>query len=54
MILAILSSEGKFDTTPSAQDTIRPGDTLIVLGAKDQVARLETLMAGGELVDESS
>ena len=54
MILAILSSEGKFDTTPSAQDTMRPGDTLIVLGAKDQVARLETLMAGREPVDESS
>src|SRR5215203_7233089 len=53
MILAILSSEGKFDTTPSAQDTIRPGDTLIVLGAQDQVARLETLMAGREPVDES-
>ena len=54
MILAILSSEGKFDTTPSAQDAIRPGDTLIVLGAQDQVARLETLMAGGEPVGESS
>src|SRR5919199_3462906 len=46
IILAILSKEGKFDTTPSAQDIIRPGDTLIVLGTHEQVARLEALMAG--------
>jgi voltage-gated potassium channel len=54
MVLAIRSKEGKFDTTPSAQDTIRPDDTLIVLGTRDQVGRLETLMAGGEPVDEGS
>ena len=54
MILAILSREGKFDTTPSAQDTIRPGDTLIVLGTREQVGRLETLMAGREPKDEAS
>jgi K+/H+ antiporter YhaU regulatory subunit KhtT len=35
MILAIRNPEGKFDTTPSAQDTIRPGDTLIVLGTRE-------------------
>ena len=52
MILAIRSKEGKFDTTPSAQDRIFPGDTLIVLGTRDQVDRLETLIAGGEPVDE--
>ena len=52
MILAIRSREGKFDTTPSAQDRIFPGDTLIVLGARDQVDRLETLMAGRDPVDE--
>jgi K+/H+ antiporter YhaU regulatory subunit KhtT len=44
IILAILSKEGKFDTTPSARDTIRPGDTLIVLGTREQINRLETLM----------
>jgi len=44
MILAILSKEGKFDTTPSAKDTIRPGDTLIVLGTREQIRRLETLL----------
>src|ERR687886_1332755 len=52
MILAIRSSEGKFDTTPSAQDRILPGDTLIVLGARDQVDRLETLMAGRDPMGE--
>ena len=52
MILAIRSREGKFDTTPSAQDRIFPGDTLIVLGARDQVDRLETLMAGRDPMDE--
>jgi voltage-gated potassium channel len=54
MVLAIRSKEGKFDTTPSAQDTIRPDDTLIVLGTREQVGRLATLMAGEEPVDEDS
>jgi len=54
MILAVLSSEGEFDTTPSAKDAIHPGDTLIVLGTREQVARLETLMAGGEPVNGDS
>ncbi len=48
MVLAIRTSEGRFDTTPSAQDVIRTGDTLIVLGARDQVDRLEVLMRGEE------
>ena len=48
MVLAIRTSEGRFDTTPSAQDVIRTGDTLIVLGARDQVNRLEVLMRGEE------
>ena len=48
MVLAIRTSEGKFDTTPSAQDKISPGDTLIVLGTSDQVTRLEALMRGEE------
>jgi voltage-gated potassium channel len=52
MVLAIRSPQGAFDTTPSAQDRIHPGDTLIVLGARDQVGRLEALMRGEEMVDE--
>ncbi len=31
IVLAIRTPEGTFDTTPSAQDVVRPGDTLIVL-----------------------
>jgi voltage-gated potassium channel len=54
MVLAIRSKEGKFDTTPSARDTIRPDDTLIVLGTREQVGRLASLMAGEEPVDEGS
>lgn len=46
MILAIRTEEGKFDTTPSAQDRILPGDTLIVLGTREQIGRLESLMHG--------
>jgi len=52
MVLAIRTYEGRFDTTPSAQDTIRPNDTLIVLGTREQVTRLEALMRREELVDE--
>ena len=48
MILATRSKEGKFDTTPSASDRISGGDTLIVLGTREQVARLESLMRGKE------
>jgi voltage-gated potassium channel len=53
MVLAIRTSEGRFDTTPSAQDVIRTGDTLIVLGARDQVDRFEVLMRGEEPADEN-
>jgi voltage-gated potassium channel len=48
MILATRSKEGNFDTTPSASDRISGGDTLIVLGTREQVARLESLMRGKE------
>ena len=54
MVLAIRTSEGKFDTTPSAQDEIHPGDTLIVLGTNDQVTRLDALMRGKEPTDKGS
>ena len=54
MVLAIRTSEGTFDTTPSAQDRIHPGDTLIVLGTRGQVTRLEALMRGEEPADEGS
>ncbi len=54
MVLAIRTYEGKFDTTPSAQDRIQPNDTLIVLGTREQITRLEALMRGEEPVDKGS
>ena len=52
MILAILSEEGRADTTPSAKDKIHSGDTLIILGTREQISRLETLVAGIEAAGE--
>ncbi len=52
MVLAIRTYEGKFDTTPSAQDRIQPNDTLIVLGTREQITRLEALMRGEEPIDK--
>ena len=52
MVLAVRTPEGRFDTTPSAQDEIHPGDTLIVLGTREQVGRLEALMRDEEPTDE--
>ena len=51
---AIRTPESTFDTTPSAQDGVHPGDTLIVLGTREQVTRLEALMAGVEPADHPS
>jgi voltage-gated potassium channel len=48
MVLAIRTMSGSFDTTPTASDTIRGGDTLIVLGTRGQLTRLERLMRGEE------
>ncbi len=53
MILATRNQEGRFDTTPSASDRISAGDTLIVLGTREQVTRLERLMRGQEIRDHS-
>jgi voltage-gated potassium channel len=53
MILAVRSEEGRFDTTPSADDRIRAGDTLIVLGTREQLTRLDQLMRAEETPDSS-
>ena len=50
IVLAIRTTEGNFDTTPSADDRLRAGDTLIVLGSRGQIERLEQLMRGEEVV----
>ena len=49
MILATRNKEGTFDTTPSANDRLRAGDTIVVLGTREQAGRLEHLMRGKEL-----
>ena len=54
IILATRNGEGTFDTTPGANDRIYAGDTLVVLGSREQVDRLEKLMRGEKLPDESS
>jgi voltage-gated potassium channel len=46
IVLAIRTLQGAFDTTPSAGDRLHAGDTLIVLGSREQVERLERLMHG--------
>ncbi len=53
MILATRNKEGRFDTTPSAVGRISAGDTLIVLGTREQITRLDQLMRGEEIKDDS-
>lgn len=52
VVLAFRTAEGKFDTTPSAGDRLRAGDTLIVLGSRGQITRLEQLMRGEKITEE--
>jgi voltage-gated potassium channel len=53
IILATRNQEGKFDTTPSATDRISAGDTLIILGTREQITCLNQLMKGEEIQDGS-
>ncbi len=53
MILAVRSEEGRFDTTPSADDRIRAGDTLMVLGTRSPIARLEQVLWGVYITHDS-
>jgi len=50
IVLAFRTTEGNFDTTPSADDRLHAGDTLIVLGSRGQIQRLEQLMSGEEIM----
>jgi voltage-gated potassium channel len=50
IVLAFRTTEGNFDTTPSADDRLHAGDTLIVLGSRGQIERLEQLMRGEEVM----
>lgn len=49
IVLAFRTKDGRFDTTPSANDRLRAGDTLIVLGTPEQAGRLEQLLRGEEI-----
>ncbi len=49
IVLAFRTTDGKFDTTPTANDRLHAGDTLIVLGSREQITRLEHLMRGEEI-----
>jgi K+/H+ antiporter YhaU regulatory subunit KhtT len=53
IVLAIRTAEGNFDTTPSADDRPRASDTLIVLGSRGQIERLEQLMRGEEVAKDA-
>ena len=43
-ILAIKHGDDSFNVTPSEQDEVVPGDSLIVLGSPEQVRRMEALI----------
>ncbi len=43
-ILAIRRGDRSFNVTPSEQDVVAPGDSLIVLGTPEQVSRMEALI----------
>ena len=40
-VLAIRKGDDSFDLTPSPNDRLRAGDILIVLGRRDEIAKLE-------------
>jgi K+/H+ antiporter YhaU regulatory subunit KhtT len=52
IVLAFRMAEGRFDTTPSAGNRLHAGDTLIVLGSRDQTTLLEQLIRGKEASEE--
>ena len=53
IVLAFRTRDGNFDTTPTAADRLHAGDTLIVLGSRGQITRLEQLMRGEEITESS-
>ena len=50
MIIAIRKEDGRFDTTPSPDAVLGPGDILIGVGTPDEIHRLEDLFAPGATV----
>ncbi len=48
-IAALMDQEGNLDTSPSPQDEILPGTTLIAFGTSEQIERLGRFIESGEL-----
>ncbi len=46
MILAVLSRDRELRTNPRPNTTVNPGDTLIAMGTREQIARLEQAVRG--------
>ena len=52
IVLAFRTAEGRFDTVPSSDNRLHAGDTLMVLGSRDQTTLLEQLIRGKETFKE--
>jgi voltage-gated potassium channel len=52
IVLAVRTTEGNFDTTPQDDERLRANDTLIVLGSRGEIERLEQLMDGEGVAEE--
>ncbi|MDX1601134.1 MAG: NAD-binding protein [Anaerolineales bacterium] len=46
-VLAVISPQGELDMTPSSDHHLQPGETLIVIGARDAIYRLEEAHLSG-------
>jgi len=50
IIVALRKRDGTFDTTPSPDELIEPGDVLIGVGTPDEIRRLEDFFAPNRAV----
>src|SRR4051812_33943713 len=50
LIVALRKGDGSFDTTPDPDATLEIGDVMIVVGAADELRRIEELFAPGQPV----
>jgi voltage-gated potassium channel len=48
LVIAIRKHDGSFETTPSPDTVLEPGDVLIAVGSPDELAKLEELFAPRE------
>jgi voltage-gated potassium channel len=50
IIVALRKRDGTFDTTPSPDELVEPGDVLIGVGTPDEIRRLEDFFAPNSAV----